>query len=203
MKHQKEFFPLPESFEMQFYWSKIETKFMKYITLTQRVDLDAVAVVFNGSNELLDVVYYRKPISDTGAIHHLGDNIDGNTPPTADTNETLKINIELLPSKARRVVFMLNSYKEQPFDHISATGVRLYDTDKHKELWSQEFSSCEQKGVLSAILVEFVHEESELWRLKPRFDLYEAHRIDQVIVSWQEKQKRLAGTNTVKKSTDS
>ncbi|HEV2568347.1 TerD family protein [Sphingomonas sp.] len=95
------------------------------------IDLDASCLLFNGSGELVDQVWFRQLASDDGSIVHSGDNLTG----AGDgDDETINVDLTRLPASVQALIFTVNSFRGDTFDRIDNAYCRVVDSSGGKEL---------------------------------------------------------------------
>jgi tellurium resistance protein TerZ len=120
-------------------WGVIVNKsFFGLFTDKKTVDLDASVAVFDEKSKLLDLIYFGKRkrtvngkpmiISDDNAIIHSGDDLTGDKNGNdGRDNEVITIDLSQINPNARQIVFMLNSYKQQDFETIPYSHIRIFE----------------------------------------------------------------------------
>lgn len=101
------------------------------------IDCDASAFVCQDgklqSNR--DVVYFGNLVHSSGAVRHMGDNLTG---AGAGDDEQIFVELEKLPERYDRIVFVVNIYqamqRKQHFGMIRNAFIRISDGDTNKEL---------------------------------------------------------------------
>jgi tellurium resistance protein TerZ len=92
------------------------------------VDLDASCLMFDGSKNLVDQVWFKQLASKDGAVVHTGDD------QTGGGGETIRVNLATLPANAQSLVFTVNSFLGQAFTQIENATVQLFDAKTNAEL---------------------------------------------------------------------
>lgn len=92
------------------------------------VDLDATCLVFDGSKQLIDQVWFKQLASKDGSIVHTGDDRAGGA------GETIRVNLTALPAAAQSLVFVVNSFLGQAFTQIDNASVQLFDATSNAPL---------------------------------------------------------------------
>ena len=109
-------------------WGAIESVGFFGGAKKKAVDLDASCGLFDGSGNLLDVVYFGKLKSDDGAITHSGDDTVGDVDGDDGLdNEVIILKLTALAANAEKIVFILNSYRGQDFGDIPFAAIRIYE----------------------------------------------------------------------------
>ena len=112
-------------------WDSVKTKgFLGFGSKTEAVDLDASCVLFDDSNKVSDIVWFRQLKSKDGSIVHTGDNRTG----AGDgDDETIAVDLSRLPASVTALVFTVNSFTGDTFDRIANAYCRLVDATTGRE----------------------------------------------------------------------
>ncbi|MCF7985397.1 MAG: TerD family protein [Thiohalocapsa sp.] len=94
------------------------------------VDLDASCLLFADGN-LEDVVWFQQLESNNGAVVHTGDDRAGGG---NGDNETITVNLGLLPRRVDTLIFTVNSFLNDSFKGIPNARCRLLNWENNKEL---------------------------------------------------------------------
>jgi len=114
-------------------WGVILRKsFFGLITEGESVDLDGSVTMFDAQKCEKDTVYYRKLVSDDGAIRHSGDDRTGVSAADNKDNEVIYINLEKVLPEVTSLVFYLNSFKQQDFSTIPYSKIRIIEGAHHQ-----------------------------------------------------------------------
>lgn len=90
----------------------------------QSIDLDASALLFDRSGDLVDQVWFRQLTSKDGSVTHTGDNRVGG----GDLDdESIRVDLVRVPSHIATLVFTVNSFTGQTFAQIESARVRIID----------------------------------------------------------------------------
>ncbi len=92
------------------------------------VDLDATCLIFDGSRQLIDQVWFQQLQSKDGSVQHTGDDRAGGA------GETIRVNLAGLPAAAQSLVFVVNSFLGQAFTQIETAAVQLFDATANTPL---------------------------------------------------------------------
>ena len=95
------------------------------------IDLDASCLLFSGSGELVDQVWFRQLASDDASIVHSGDNLTG---AGEGDDETINVDLTRVPSSVQSLIFTVNSFRGDTFDRIENAYCRVVDTGSNQEL---------------------------------------------------------------------
>jgi tellurium resistance protein TerZ len=105
-------------------WDAIKKKGLFGGKKSQSVDLDASALLFDASGNLVDQVWFRQLRSQDGSIQHTGDNMTG---AGEGDDESIKVDLSGVPASVTNVVFTVNSFTGQDFSQIENAFCRLID----------------------------------------------------------------------------
>lgn len=101
-------------------------------------DLDASAMLFGANGKIArpgDVVFYDNLKHYSGAVEHMGDNLNGGC---GEDDEQIKIDLARLPVGVAKIVITVTIYEAekrgQNFGQISNAFVRIIDEDSGMEL---------------------------------------------------------------------
>jgi len=123
------------------------------------VDLDANALLFDGSGNLVDVVWFRQLQSKDGSIRHSGDNRTG----AGDgDDETITVDLGRLPREVNTVIFSVNNYTGQDFSQIENAYCRLVNVQGEKEIARYDLSA---QGSHSAMILASLRRQGSDWTM--------------------------------------
>ncbi len=122
-------------------WDAMKKKGLFGGSKSQSIDLDASALIFDTSGQLVDQVWFNQLKSKDGAIVHTGDNRTG-----AGDGDDESIIVELgnLPGTVATLVFTVNSFTGQDFSQIENAYCRLIDETNGTELARYELTGSGQ-----------------------------------------------------------
>ncbi len=103
----------------------------------QTIDLDASALLFDGSGQLLDQVWFRQLRSRDGSVQHTGDNLTGEG---EGDDESIRVELAQVPAQVTSLVFTVNSFTGQNFSQIENAFCRLVDETTETEIARYELS---------------------------------------------------------------
>ncbi|MCD0165087.1 TerD family protein [Deinococcus sp. 12RED42] len=128
----KEAGPSLQTVRMGLGWDAIKKKgFLGFGGGSVDVDLDANALMFDGSGQLVDAVWFRQLQSKDGSVRHSGDNRTG----AGDgDDETITVDLTRLPASVQTVVFSVNNYTGQNFSQVDNAYCRLVNTQGDQEI---------------------------------------------------------------------
>lgn len=123
------------------------------------IDLDANALLFDASGQMLDVVWFRQLQSRDGSIRHSGDNRTG---AGEGDDETITVNLSRLPSEVTTVLFSVNNYTGQDFSRVENAYCRLVNTANNQEIARYNLSV---QGGHSAMIMAVLKRQGNDWNL--------------------------------------
>ena len=104
---------------------------------SQSIDLDASALLFDGSGRLVDAVWFSQLRSKDGSVQHTGDNLTG---AGEGDDESVVVDLPRLSPAVTQIVFTVNSFTGQDFSQIENAFCRLVDETTGEELARYELS---------------------------------------------------------------
>jgi tellurium resistance protein TerZ len=112
-------------------WDAVARKGLFGRKVAQDIDLDASALLFDGSGTLVDQVWFRQLRSKDGSVQHTGDNRTG----AGDgDDESIRVDLSAVPGAVRTIVFTVNSFTGQDFSQIENAFCRLVDETTETEI---------------------------------------------------------------------
>jgi tellurium resistance protein TerZ len=125
----------------------------------QSIDLDASCLIFDGSGQLVDQVWFQQLRSSDGAVTHTGDNRTG----AGDgDDESIVVDLVALPAAAQTLVFVVNSFTGQNFSQIANAFCRLIDQTDNSELARYELTGS---GTHNAQIMAKVSRDGQGWSM--------------------------------------
>jgi tellurium resistance protein TerZ len=127
---------------------------------SQQVDLDASALLFDVSDNLVDAVWFRQLRSQDGSVQHTGDNLTG-----ADEgdDETILVDLTRLSAAIGQIVFVVNSFTGQDFSQVENAFCRLVDQTTGDELARYDLSGSGRHN--AQIMAKVARGESGSWTM--------------------------------------
>ena len=129
--------------------------------MSKDVDLDGSCILFDGSARPVDVVWFGKLESDTGALLHTGDDREGGGSAN-DPNETINVDLSAVPSQVSSIVFVVNSYSGETFKGIPDAFVNIVDLASNKEI--ARFSLSLDGGDYEAFIIAKLTRDAADWQ---------------------------------------
>ncbi len=126
---------------------------------TVDVDLDANALMFDASGQLLDVVWFRQLQSTDNSIRHSGDNRTG---AGEGDDETITVNLTRLASNVNTIIFSVNNYTGQDFSQVQNAYCRLVNAQNNTEIARYDLSA---QGNHSAMILASLKRNGNDWTM--------------------------------------
>jgi tellurium resistance protein TerZ len=118
-------------------WDAVKRKGLFGGLKNQSIDLDASALLFDGSGNLVDQVWFQQLRSKDGAVQHTGDNVTG---AGEGDDESIRVDLGALPAGVASIVFTVNSFTGQDFSQIENAFCRLIDETTETEIARYDLS---------------------------------------------------------------
>jgi tellurium resistance protein TerZ len=140
-------------------WDAVKKKGLFGGLKNQSIDLDASALWFDGSGNLVDQVWFQQLRSKDGAVQHTGDNLTG---AGEGDDESIRVDLGALPAAVANVVFTVNSFTGQDFSQIENAFCRLIDETTEAEIARYDLSGS---GRHNAQIMAKVTREGAGWSM--------------------------------------
>jgi tellurium resistance protein TerZ len=118
-------------------WDAVKKKGLFGGSKSQSIDLDASALLFDASGQLVDQVWFQQLRSKDGAVQHTGDNLTG---AGEGDDESIRVDLSALPPSVASIVFTVNSFTGQDFSQIENAFCRLIDESNESEIARYDLS---------------------------------------------------------------
>jgi tellurium resistance protein TerZ len=118
-------------------WDAVKKKGLFGGLKNQSIDLDASALLFDGSGNLVDQVWFQQLRSKDGAVQHTGDNLTG---AGEGDDESIRVDLAGLDPAVATIVFTVNSFTGQDFSQIENAFCRLIDETTETEIARYDLS---------------------------------------------------------------
>jgi tellurium resistance protein TerZ len=125
----------------------------------QSIDLDASALLFDASGNLVDQVWFQQLTSKDGSVQHTGDNRTG---AGEGDDESIKVDLSRVPQTVATLVFTVNSFTGQDFSQIENAFVRLIDESNETEIARYDLSGT---GSHTAQIMAKVSRDGQGWSM--------------------------------------
>ncbi len=126
---------------------------------SDEIDLDASVIVFDAAKKQIDVIWFQQLKSNDGSIQHSGDNLTGEG---EGDDEKIHVDLKALNSKAKYLVFTVNSFRGQTFNEVDNAFARLVDQDKNAEICRYTLT---EKGQHTGVVMASMEKTSSGWQL--------------------------------------
>ena len=132
---------------------------MEKVVPGRDIDLDSSVLVFDENKKCIDNVYFGKLCGK--GIKHLGDDRTGKDKKSDTDNEQILIDLDKVDSKAKYLVFTVNSFTGETFRQVAKSYCRILDGEKEKV--RVELS---EQGNYTAVILAKVTKENGKWEIK-------------------------------------
>ncbi len=123
------------------------------------IDLDASVIVFDANKNAIDLVWFQQLKSKDNAIKHSGDNLTGEGD---GDDEIIYVDLKALDSRAKYLVFTVNSFRGQTFDEVDNAFARLVDQSKNAEICRYTLA---EKGRHTGVVMASMEKTGSGWQL--------------------------------------
>ncbi|CUB06662.1 TerD family protein [Marinomonas fungiae] len=131
--------------------------FGKLLGGSAEIDLDASVVLMDSNGDKIDTVWFRQLKSKCGSVIHSGDNLTGEGD---GDDESIYIDLALLPENIEHLAFTVNSFRGQTFNEVENAFCRVVDQNG-KELVRYELS---EQGQHTGIMISSLKRDSGEWK---------------------------------------
>ncbi|MFI0482087.1 TerD family protein [Actinomadura sp. 9N215] len=125
----------------------------------RNIDLDASCLLFDGSGNLADQVWFRQLRSKDGSVQHTGDNLTG---AGEGDDEVINVDLQNVPANVTQLVFTVNSFTGQDFSQIENAFCRLVDETTGQEIARYDLTGA---GQHNAQIMAKVSRDGEGWSM--------------------------------------
>lgn len=125
----------------------------------EEIDLDASVIMFDGSKNPVDLVWFQQLESKDGSIQHGGDNLTGEGD---GDDEVIYVDLQSLPRIVKYLVFTVNSFRGQTFNEVDNAFARLVDATNGQEIC--RYSLTEQ-GSHTGVIMSSMEQTSDGWKM--------------------------------------
>ncbi|GAA2159951.1 TerD family protein [Actinomadura napierensis] len=140
-------------------WDAVAKKGLFGKGKAQSIDLDASCLLFDGSGNLADSVWFRQLRSKDGSVQHTGDNLTG---AGEGDDEVINVDLQGVPANVVQLVFTVNSFTGQDFSQIENAFCRLVDETTGQEIARYDLSGS---GQHNAQIMAKVSRDGEGWSM--------------------------------------
>ncbi|KAL7444120.1 hypothetical protein ACHAXM_009870 [Skeletonema potamos] len=121
------------------------------------IDLDASAVCLDKNLNLVDMVYFKHLRSEDGAIHHSGDEREGDE---IGDDEKIIVAFNAVNPRVEHIVFVINSYSEQELDDVAMASCHLFDPVTRKDLATYTLTNNSSLDKHTALLLADLYRDA-------------------------------------------
>jgi len=121
------------------------------------IDLDASAVCLDRDNNLVDLVYFKNLRSADGAIHHSGDEREGDE---VGDDEKIIVALNAVDPRVEHIVFMINSYSEEELDDIAMASCHLFDPVKRVDICTYTLTNNKDLDGHTAVILADLYRDA-------------------------------------------
>jgi tellurium resistance protein TerZ len=140
-------------------WDAVAKKGLFGKGKAQSIDLDASCLLFDGSGNLADSVWFRQLRSKDGSVQHTGDNLTG---AGEGDDEVINVDLQGVPANVTQLVFTVNSFTGQDFSQIENAFCRLVDETTGQEIARYDLSGS---GQHNAQIMAKVSRDGQGWTM--------------------------------------
>ncbi|MDL4817993.1 TerD family protein [Actinomadura opuntiae] len=140
-------------------WDAVAKKGLFGKGKAQSIDLDASCLLFDGSGNLADSVWFRQLRSKDGSVQHTGDNLTG---AGEGDDEVINVDLQSVPANVTQLVFTVNSFTGQDFSQIENAFCRLVDETTGQEIARYDLSGA---GQHNAQIMAKVSRDGQGWSM--------------------------------------
>ena len=132
---------------------------------SQSIDLDASALLFDASGQLVDQVWFQQVTSRDGAVQHTGDNLTGEG---EGDDEIIKVSLSAMSLDVERIVFPVSIYdadaRRQSFGQVANAYIRVVNADNDAEL--TRFDLTEDASTETAMVFGELYRRAGEWKFR-------------------------------------
>jgi len=136
---------IPDSITVGLQWS---------VTDGVEIDLDASIICLDAELNHVDTVFFGQLNSRDGAIHHNGDEREGDA---EGDDESIVIHLEAVDESINYLGICINSFSGQELDDVAGAGCRLFDTARGRNLATYQISDSHELDQKTALLVGIIY----------------------------------------------
>lgn len=141
-------------------------------------DVDGSVVLFDGSHQLLDTIWYRQLVSRDSSVIHSGDDTTGEG---GGDDEVIKVDLARLNGRVHHLLFVVCVYTAgMNFSQVRSAYVRMmHGKKKHKGHVLARFNLSERSG--NAMLMGLLSRRGAFWNFRALGHAAQGRTIMQVI----------------------
>lgn len=143
-------------------WDAAKSKgFLGFGSQAKEIDLDASCLVLDENKQLIDTVWFRQKVSACGSIRHGGDNLTG----AGDgDDETIIVDLNRLPPRAKYLVFTVNSFRNQTFNEVENAYCSIYDLEGGRKT-KLTYLNISEKGNNTGMVMAAIERVEGGWKV--------------------------------------
>lgn len=141
----------------------------------RELDLDTTCLILGEQNQLLDTVWFRKCVSDCGAVTHSGDGPE-RLLSAPDFLDQIVIDFRNLSSEARTIIFVVNSLGISRFDNVKSCEFIIKDKNSDELFCAETLEAC---GYHKAFLLLSLTLVDDSWLMKSIGRSYVGRTMDE------------------------
>ncbi len=149
------------------------------------VDLDALCVLFDSGNQVLDVIHPGNPSNVGASVIHTGDSLTGSN---VWDDEQVFVFANALPDAVTKVAFVVISVTGEPFKHIPGASCHISDRLSDAELMFVDLMACSDQD---AFVVATLIRAEPGWQLAPRVTNKDNQLMQELrtVIGWKKQQE--------------
>lgn len=138
----------------------------KRIVSSQDIDLDSAVAMYDGAENIIELVYFGNRNSGDESIQHLGDDRTGSDAKGEDgDNETILVDLGKVDRGVKFLAVILNSYSKETFDEVPFIRFRIYD--KNQVFADLSLENCpEYSDKITLVIGIFRRTDDGLWKFE-------------------------------------
>ncbi|MFI0409846.1 TerD family protein [Actinomadura sp. 3N508] len=140
-------------------WDAVAKKGLFGKGKARNIDLDASCLLFDGSGNLADQVWFRQLRSKDGSVQHTGDNLTG---AGEGDDEVINVDLQNVPANVTQLVFTVNSFTGQDFSQIANAFCRIVDETTGQEIARYDLTGA---GQHNAQIMAKVSRDGDGWSM--------------------------------------
>ncbi|MFI0368224.1 TerD family protein [Actinomadura sp. 1N219] len=140
-------------------WDAVAKKGLFGKGKARNIDLDASCLLFDGSGNLADQVWFRQLRSKDGSVQHTGDNLTG---AGEGDDEVINVDLQNVPANVTQLVFTVNSFTGQDFTQIANAFCRMVDETTGQEIARYDLTGA---GQHNAQIMAKVSRDGDGWSM--------------------------------------
>ncbi|TMQ91005.1 TerD family protein [Actinomadura soli] len=140
-------------------WDAVAKKGLFGKGKARNIDLDASCLLFDGSGNLADQVWFRQLRSKDGSVQHTGDNLTG---AGEGDDEVINVDLQNVPANVTQLVFTVNSFTGQDFSQIANAFCRMVDETTGQEIARYDLTGA---GQHNAQIMAKVSRDGDGWSM--------------------------------------